>query len=236
MVIEILYPYSCNLFGDRGNVVYLKQNLKEATFIETNLNDEPYFVKNEVDFVYMGPMSENTQIKVVERLKPFKERLRSLIENDVFFLLTGNALEIFAKEVKDVDGSGFEGLGLLDVTCKRDMFKRKNSLFKGKFEDIFIVGFQSQFTTAFSKEEGLFEKVYGLGLNEKARYEGIRKNNLFGTYLTGPLLVLNPYFTKKLFNLMGLNEKPLYLEEEVIKAYQMRVEDFDRAAKIQKLV
>ena len=46
MIIEILYPHSCNLFGDRGNVMYLKSNLPDATFIETNLNDKPYFDEN----------------------------------------------------------------------------------------------------------------------------------------------------------------------------------------------
>ncbi|MGI6608295.1 MAG: hypothetical protein ACOX1F_04870 [Erysipelotrichaceae bacterium] len=231
MVIEILYPNSCNLFGDRGNIVYLKKNLTDATFIETGLNDEPYFVKNDVNLIYLGPMSEPLQVKVVERLKPYKERIAELIENDVFFLLTGNAVEVFGKEVTDTEGSGFKGLGLLDITCKRNMFKRKNSLFKGKFEDICIVGFQTQFTVTVSNETGLFEKVYGLGLNEKSKFEGVRKNNLFGTYLIGPLLVLNPYFTRKLFEMMGINKKTLYLEKYLIEAYNMRVEDFDRAEK-----
>ena len=35
MVVEILYPHNCNLFGDRGNVIYLQKNLPEATFIAT---------------------------------------------------------------------------------------------------------------------------------------------------------------------------------------------------------
>ncbi len=236
MIIEILYPHSCNLFGDRGNVMYLKNNLPEATFIETSLNDKPYFVENEVNFIYLGPMSESMQEKVVERLKPFKERLNELIENKVFFLLTGNAVEIFGKEVADKDGSGFKGLGLLDITCQRDMFGRKNSLFKGKYENIEVVGFQSQFTITNSNEEGLFEKIYGLGLNRQSKYEGVKKNNLFATYLTGPLLVLNPYFTEKLFDLMGIKKERLHLENEVKEAYRLRIEDFDRAAKIQKLI
>ncbi|HQB31822.1 MAG TPA: hypothetical protein PLI19_00690 [Erysipelotrichaceae bacterium] len=235
MIIEILYPSSCNLFGDRGNVLYLKRNLPEAAFIETGLNDEPYFVKNEVDLIYLGPMSEAMQMKVRDRLTPFKERIKHLIDSDVFFLLTGNAVEVFGKEVVDKDGSVFKGLGLLDINCQRDMFKRKNNLFKGKFEDIAVVGFQSQFTVTESREKGLFKKIYGLGLNLLSNYEGVRKNNLFATYLIGPILVLNPYFTKKLLSLLKVDKETLYLEDEVIKAYRMRVEDFDRVARKQRL-
>ena len=34
-VIEALYPEVCNLFGDTGNLRYLKLCLPQATFIET---------------------------------------------------------------------------------------------------------------------------------------------------------------------------------------------------------
>lgn len=59
-VIEALYPEVCNLFGDTGNLRYLKLCLPQATFIETALNDEPYFVHHPVSMIYLGPMSEHT--------------------------------------------------------------------------------------------------------------------------------------------------------------------------------
>ena len=63
-VIEALYPEVCNLFGDTGNLRYLKLCLPQATFIETALNDEPYFVHHPVSMIYLGPMSEHTQCTV----------------------------------------------------------------------------------------------------------------------------------------------------------------------------
>lgn len=223
MIIEILYPNLANLFGDRGNVVYLKKCFLDATFIETGIDDVPYFVSHDVDLIYMGPMSENSQIIVKEKLEPYKDKLNELINNNVSFLLTGNAMEVFGKQVIDKDGTIYNGLGLLDINSKRDMFNRKNSIFLGKYNDIDIVGFQSQFTTSTTSEEQIFEKIYGIGLNEESKYAGIRKNNLIATYIIGPLLVLNPAYTK-----MVLRKDSIPYEESLEKAYQTRLSEYKR--------
>ena len=74
-VIEALYPEVCNLFGDTGNLRYLKLCLPQATFIETALNDEPYFVHHPVSMIYLGPMSEHTQCTIISKLAPYRERI-----------------------------------------------------------------------------------------------------------------------------------------------------------------
>ena len=68
----------------------------------------------------------------------------------------------------------------------------------------------------------------GIGINPECKYEGIRKNNFFGTYLTGPLLILNPLFTKKIIELLGVEEPKLAFEEDCIEAYKVRLEEFKR--------
>ena len=94
-VIEALYPEVCNLFGDTGNLRYLKLCLPQATFIETALNDEPYFVHHPVSMIYLGPMSEHTQCIIISKLAPYRERIAECIANGVTFLATGNAMEVF---------------------------------------------------------------------------------------------------------------------------------------------
>ena len=89
-VIEALYPEVCNLFGDTGNLRYLKLCLPQATFIETALNDEPYFVHHPVSMIYLGPMSEHTQCIIISKLAPYRERIAECIANGVTFLATGN--------------------------------------------------------------------------------------------------------------------------------------------------
>ena len=46
MKIEVLFPEVANLYGDLSNIEYLKKCLNDdVEIIETSLNDEPAFVK-----------------------------------------------------------------------------------------------------------------------------------------------------------------------------------------------
>lgn len=228
--IEILFPEFCNLYGDISNMKYLKKCLPNANFIETAFDEEPSFVKEKVNFIYLGPMTENMQEKVITKLKPYKERIEELIEENVIFLITGNAIEIFGKYIENEDGSKIEALGIFDIYAKRDMLHRHNSIFIGKWESIDIVGFKSQFTFAYgNNEENYFAKVEkGIGLNKEAKLEGIMKNNFIGTYLIGPILILNPLFTEKLLEKMGVNKENLAYAEDVKAAYNQRLDEFKR--------
>lgn len=224
MKIEILFPELCGLFGDTGNVRYLRCCLPYAEFLSTALLDEPYFVNNCPELIYMGPMTERAQRLVIEKLRPYKERLNDLIESGTCFLFTGNSMEVLGEYI-ETDGERLEGLGLLKLRAKRDMKNRFNSLFLGKFCEIDIVGFHSRFASAESDEDGFAEVVRGSGTRQGAKYEGVRKNNFFGTNLLGPLLVLNPDFTLYLLKLMGGDGK-LAFEETVRKAYSLRLAEF----------
>lgn len=228
--IEILFPEFCNLYGDISNMKYLKKCLPNVNFIETAFDEEPSFVKEKVNFIYLGPMTENMQEKVITKLKPYKERIEELIEENVIFLITGNAIEIFGKYIENEDGSKIEALGIFDIYAKRDMLHRHNSIFIGKWESIDIVGFKSQFTFAYgNNEENYFAKVEkGIGLNKESKLEGIMKNNFIGTYLIGPILILNPLFTEKLLEKMGVNKENLAYAEDVKAAYNQRLEEFKR--------
>ena len=228
--IEILFPEFCNLYGDISNMKYLKKCLPDANFIETAFDEEPCFVKEKVNFIYLGPMTENMQEKVITKLKPYKERIEELIEENVIFLITGNAIEIFGKYIENEDGSKIEALGVFDIYAKRDMLHRHNSIFIGKWGNIDIVGFKSQFTFAYgNNEEDYFAKVEkGIGLNKESKLEGIMKNNFIGTYLIGPILILNPLFTKKLLEKMKIDKKSLAFEEDLKAAYSQRLEEFKK--------
>ena len=228
--IEILFPEFCNLYGDISNMKYLKKCMPKANFIETAFDEEPTFAKEKVNFIYLGPMTEKMQEKVIKKLQPYKERIIELIEENVIFLITGNAIEVFGKYIENEDGSKIEALDIFDIYAKRDMLHRHNSIFIGKWEDIEIVGFKSQFTFSYgeNKENYFAEVEKGIGLNKEVNLEGIQKNNFIATYLLGPILILNPYFTKKLIQKMGIEEPKVAFEEDVISAYNQRLEEFRR--------
>ena len=228
--IEILFPEFCNLYGDISNMKYLKKCLPKANYIETAFDEEPAFLKEKVNFIYLGPMTENMQEKVIKKLMPYKERIEELINDNVIFLITGNAIEIFGKYIENEDGSKIDGLGIFDIYAKRDMLNRHNSLFIGIYEWIEIVGFKSSFTLAYgNNEENYFASVEkGIGINRESKLEGVRKNNFIATYLIGPILILNPMFTKNLIEKMGIKDKKLAFEQDLINAYNQRISEFKR--------
>lgn len=230
MRIEILYPEFCNLFGDMANMTYLERCLPEAEFIRTPLNETPRFLEEEMNLVYLGPMTEDTQEKVIQRLSPHKEALRRAIERDTVFLFTGNALEVLGTSIENEDGSRVEALGLLPLSAKRDLFHRHNSASLCEFEGMKLMGFKSQFTMCYP-ESGcppLFRVLKGMGMHMGSKEEGVRVHNFMGTYLIGPLLVLNPCFTEYLLKLMGAENPSLAFGEEAWDAYRKRLEDFEK--------
>ena len=230
MKIEVLFPEYCNLFGDLSNIKYLKQCLPEAEFIETRLNSNPCFADEDVSMIYLGPMSERIQEKVIDKLKPLKGRIEELIDKGVVFLFTGNSFEVLGNYIEKEDGSRIEALGIFDMWAKQDMMRRHNSIFLGEYKDMEINGFKTQFTMTYPSESmdeyAFIKTVKGVGMNKKCSYEGICKNNFFGTYLVGPILINNPYFTKRIIESLTHENNPVIAHEAaVISAFNQRVKD-----------
>ena len=232
MRIEILFPEFCNLFGDMYNMRYLKMCVPEAELIETALDEVPAFVNEDINLIYLGPMTEKTQEKVIKRLMPYKERIEELIEKNVFFLFTGNAAEVLGKYIENEDGSKIEGVGIFDVYAKRNMMHRHNSYLVGMYGNIEIVGFKSQFTMMYGDNSSSYflQVEKGIGINEESKLEGIKKNNFIGTYLLGPILIENPLFTEKVLQAIGA-KTDIALKEDMLAAYEARLNKIKKLRK-----
>ena len=231
--IEILYPEVCNLYGDLFNMNYLEQTLPDAVIYRTSLNAPPRFLSEDINFIYMGPCPEKEQELIIRKLRPYTNRIRDLIEKDTVFLFTGNAFEIFGSYIETDEIKKIPCLGIYEGYSIRRMMHRHNSVFLGTIstdtgKDIEVIGFKSQFTHTYADNSKgyCFKKVRGYGINPESDFEGIRIRNFFGTYLIGPLLILNPYLTKYLLSLAGAGQVSLKFEKEAIDAYQVRLEEF----------
>ena len=228
MVVEILFQEVCGLYGDSQNATYLEATLPNAEFIYTKLTDAPYFVNNTPDLIYIGCMSESTQRRVIEKLRPYRERIVELIENDTPILATGNAGEIFAATIEYVtENITAEGLKIFDLTVKTNLFKRYNGMVLGAVENLDIVGFRSQFSFLYgdNSQFSFMECVRGIGINPTSNLEGMRKNNLICTQLLGPILPLNPLFCEYFIGLAGVSTEAAY-KEAAMAAYAQRLQEF----------
>lgn len=231
MKIEVLFPQQAGLFGDLGNVRYLQKCLPQAEFIETPMGAEPLFAKGgeAPALVYLGPMTERTQEKAIQALAPYKEALEARIQSGGVCLFTGNALELLGLYIQDGDRK-IEGLGLLPLYARRDMLHRHNSVFLGGFQGQRVTGFKSQFTMCWPTagdgfRDGLFTVEKGTGLHPRCKVEGVHIQNFFGTYLLGPVLLLNPSFTLHLLEKMGIEHPVLAFAREMEEAYRQRLQD-----------
>lgn len=225
MKIEILYSEVANLYGDMANIEYLKKSLPKAKFIYTSLHDKPTFISEKVNLVYLGPMSENSQKLVIDALKPYTKEIKDAIKNGINFLVTGNATEIFGEYIETKDGN-IEALKIFKIHSKQNMMKRYNSIEIGEFKKMKIVGFKSSFTEIYGNAPKFIKIIRGYGNDKTSDVEGICKNNFIATTLLGPILILNPLFTKYLYQKMGVKKTKLLYEKEMFDAYNKRVEEF----------
>ena len=220
MKIEVLYSEVANLYGDLFNIHYLEKTIPNLTVYYTSLNDKPKFVEHKIDLIYMGPMMERFQEVIINKLKPYKKRIKELIENDTIFLITGNALEIFGSKIDDI-----KALGIFQYYSKRDFSYHHNSCFIGKFNDMKIVGFKSQFSYTYNNKNNFIKVINGYGMNEQDNNEGIRYHNFIATYLIGPFLIYNPPFTEYLLKLLKYDGN-IAIKEAVYEAYNIRKEEY----------
>lgn len=226
MTGEILFPEFSGIYGDCGNMMLLKQCCNNMTFKETSLMEEPLFVSKDIDFIYMGSMSEVKQELAVKKLMPYKDRLAELIDKGTVFLITGNALELFGQYIQDKDNK-IPMLGIFDFYSERDFDNRINYIVVAKYGDMDIIGVKSQFSQIYGLEKDHFLKmVKGLGDNLKSQYEGVHRNNFYGTFSLGPFLVNNPDFTKHLLRLLHQKDELVY-EEDLYAASRERFKKYN---------
>ena len=198
MKILHLYHDIMNLYGEYANVAALKrmlENNKISCKVDTlSVGDKLQLL--DYDFIYVGSGTESNQKYVLEHLKAYKEDLKSYMEAGKMLLMTGNSFEILGKELKGAKGKVYEGLGFFNFTVMEQEKNRNtaDAVFTMEGSEHPLVGFINKCSTISGIEIPLFQVKMGLGNENKGLTEGIHYKNFYGTHLTGPILIKNPYF------------------------------------------
>ncbi|MEP6842792.1 MAG: hypothetical protein ABJA11_04675 [Pseudolysinimonas sp.] len=234
LTIEMLFPEIANLHGDNANIDYLSQCRPDARIVRTGLTDRPEFVTGPVDLLYLGPLTEQGQIKAIERLRPHRDRIVELIDAGTTMLFTHNAVEVLGERIRNDDmGYDVAGLGVFELESTLKMFGRYNGKVMGTVPEVGaehpIVGYKSQFSMVSSAPSmpGFLTAERGIGRNRTTPIEGFRRNNFIATSLLGPILVANPFLTKSLLARLDPDSEPeLAHEGMAVAAYEARLTDF----------
>jgi len=239
LTIEMLYPELANLHGDNANIDYLAQCRPDARVVRTGLTDTPAFVRGPVDLVYLGPMTENGQLKAIDHLRPYREHIEALIESGTTFLFTHNALEVLGTRISN-DEMKYDvaGVGVFELESTVAMFGRYNGKVMGTVPGVGaeypVLGYKSQFSMVSGADSlpGFLTADRGIGRNTTTAVEGVRRNNFIGTSLIGPLLVVNPHFTRSLLAQLDPDTEPVLAHESLaITAYEARLREFRESSR-----
>lgn len=233
ITIEVLYPEFNNLYGDRGNLLYLTKKLASCDcplqVLATHLHETPAFVQGGVDLLLIGPCTERQQELELEQLLPRRDAIQQRIDQGGVTLATGNAFELFGEYIQRENGEQIPALGLFPFHAERFERLRYNERCAGKLGDLTVVGFKNQLSHSYVHPQQtvppLLHMEVGSGWNPTVKTEGIHVQNFFATYLLGPLLPLNPAFTDRLIQTMlDSGESPAELPWERT-AYDVRLQE-----------
>ncbi len=223
--IEILLPEIAELYGEIGAINYIKQSFASEKIIETKLHDTPYFMDNDVDFIYLGPMSEKWQPKVIDKFMPYRDRLKELIENEVCFLTISTGFEIFGSRIVHQSGDETPALGIFDYYSVQDFSKRYNQVMVLNFNDDYVVGAKSQFSQihGIDEKDAFMSCVKGNGNYVGAKVDGFKYKNFHGTQIIGPILLCNQEFTRYLFKLVDPSIDKILYEDIIAESHEARL-------------
>lgn len=219
--IAHLYYDLMNYYGEQGNVLALKTAIEYAGF---KVNIKTLSVDDEIDFekydiFYMGMGTKRNQEIVRKDILKYKEKIENVIDKKMF-IMTGNSYELFGKKIDDKKCLGIFNFN--SISTDRIVGEQ---VFKSNIINETIIGFQNRFSSNDIKDDYLFEVIKGTGNDLESKVEGIHKNNFFGTYLLGPILIRNPYFKDALLRYIGIDKVNTKLTD--YKAYHEYLKNFN---------
>ena len=225
--IEVLFSEFGNMYGEIYNPMFLEKSSDKIKLVYTRFNEEPYFVKNKVDMVYISNLRDIKIYDIIDKLSKYKDKIKEMIEDNVIFLLTGDAIEMFGSYIEE-NGKKHDALGIFDYHVEKNLKVKYASWVKGNFEDIEIIGHRNQFSKCYGIGEDIkfIDVKNGTGSDIDGNIEGVHYKNFFATYLLGPFLIMNPLFAKYILKLLGV--KDFKFEKVAMEAYNHRMEYFHK--------
>ncbi len=204
-----LYPQHMGIYADRGNIAFLEQRCRwrniRFTLASAGLGDA---IDPEAhDLFYMGGGQDRDQRLVAEDMVASKrDSLATAVEGGAVLLAVCGGYQLLGSSYQ-LEDDELPGLGLVELKTARSSGERLigNVAIEVDIdgEKKVLAGFENHGGRTYlgQSERPLGRVIKGYGNNGKDKTEGVRKGNLFGTYLHGPLLPKNYWFADYLVEL-----------------------------------
>jgi lipid II isoglutaminyl synthase (glutamine-hydrolysing) len=204
-----LYPELMNIYADRGNMQLLRARcewrgigfeLAGAT-LGDSVDPDAH------DLFYMGGGQDRDQaLCAQDMVETKKEALHAAAERGAVVLAVCGGYQLLGHEY-EMEGERLPGVGLVDLRTVRERGPRLigNCAIEADLDDgrRVIAGFENHGGRTYlgSGEQPLGRVLKGFGNNGRDGREGVRRGNVIGTYLHGPLLPKNAWLADRLVEL-----------------------------------
>src|SRR4051812_12799677 len=200
-----LYPDLMNIYADRGNIAVLRARCEwrglgfelSASGIGEQLD------ASSADFFYMGGGQDRDQAAVARDMVDTKRAaLHEAAERDAVVLAVCGGYQLLGHSYQMGDEE-LPGVGLVDLRTVRGDGPRLigNCAIEADIGGKHVIaGFENHGgrTHLGSGEKPLGRVLSGHGNNGEDGFEGVRRRNVIGTYLHGPLLPKNVWLPGRL--------------------------------------
>ena len=203
-----LYPEQMNIYADRGNMIFLQRRCewRGIGFSYASAGPGEGFDPDDHDLIYIGGGQDRDQVIVAaDMVSTKREALASAVEDGAALLAVCGGYQLLGHSYQ-LGEQRIEGLGLADLETVREPGPRLigNVIIEAELggERRQIAGFENHGgRTHLHGAEPLGRVVRGHGNNGEDGHEGVRRLNMFGTYLHGPLLPKNAWLADHLIAL-----------------------------------
>ena len=204
--IAWLYPDLMSTYGDRGNVIVLKQRClwRDIAVQVTPITLEtPVSELEKCNLIFMGGAQDRQQKLAGEDfLKRKGPAVKKMVETGVPALFVCAAYQFVGQYYKPYQGEPIPGAGIWDLFTVHpgDQAKRcigntvAEIINPSELKGISIVGFENHGgrTHLGPKMKPLAKVIKGYGNNGEDGFEGATYKNTIGSYFHGPFLPKNP--------------------------------------------
>lgn len=203
-----LYPAVLNLYGDRGNIITLRQRSLwrgiELRVHNVGLGEDLPDVP--ADLFFMGGDQDREQEVVIADLRRrHGRRIEELVGDGVPFLAVCGSYQLLQRFYRPAEGPDLIGLGIFDAYTVHPGHETPRCVgnIVAEWPQGSIVGFENHGGRTYLEGAAapLATVVRGFGNNGEDGTEGARVANVFGTYIHGSLLPKNPAFADLLLSL-----------------------------------
>jgi CobQ-like glutamine amidotransferase family enzyme len=201
-----LYPEQMNIYADRGNILFLQRRCEWRgigfSYAAAGLGEgvDP----GAHDLIYLGGGQDRDQRAVAADMVASKrDALAAAVEDDAVLLAVCGGYQLLGHSYQ-LGEERLPGLGLVDLETIRESGKRLigNVAIEADLGDgpKTIAGFENHGGRTYLDEDvqPLGRVLRGFGNNGGDGFEGVRRANIIGTYLHGPLLPKNAWLADRL--------------------------------------